>query len=597
MMAPYSRAASDIVDEFQQLASTRYEWERYWRDIAKFVLPHTSSFDTALSLSGPRDAMSAVIDTPAAARRSKDLYDMTSLWGIERLTAGMLTLKTPESNIWHDIGVDDDYGYEPTHEEKVALEKLRDYLFKVRANPKSGFWSAHKAAIRSMCAFGDGWMFIEEVHGGRLPYRYEYAPLADLFPANGPDGRTNRMFRCYDFSAVQVAQKWPDSLPPKIRAMADDPQRRHQRVRVLHAITPRPDGARIGKLGVAGARFGSYYCLPEERIMLGEGGYWDFPYVRYAWNNSGLSPFSEGPVAIALGEIKSLNEMSKNELISHQVLVRPPIAVAGKNMQRLNFNPGAVNPGLINGEGQPLFAPLNAGVRPDFASTIIEARRLGLREMLYLNLWQILLESPDMTATEALIRAQEKGELLGPVGISMNDGLSMMVDREIGIIGRKGAFAEGSPLAMPETMSEREVAPTFTSPLDRLRRMGELVGVQRLTEVVFQIAQFKPEVLTRLDVDEVIDTAQEILGAPTRILVDRAKSDESRKAAAQMQNAMGGLAAAEGSGNAMRAIGEGGQALAAGAEQAAQSPAIQNLLATIQRAGGSAPTRTRQPQW
>lgn len=63
---------------------------------------------------------------------------------------------------------------------------------------------------------------------------------------------------------------------------------------------------------------------------------------------------------------------------------------------------------------------MNTGIRPDFAQGVMEARRNSLREMLYLNLWQVILQDADKTATEALIRAQEKGEMLGPVGISLS---------------------------------------------------------------------------------------------------------------------------------------------------------------------------------
>src|SRR5690606_31292622 len=105
-------------------------------------------------------------------------------------------------------------------------------------------------------------------------------------------------------------------------------------------------------------------------------------------------------------------------------------------------------------EGRPLITPLNSGVRPDFAQAIMEARRNSVRELLYLNLWQIIIQDKDSTATEALIRAQEKGELLGPVGISLNEGLSHSTDREVGILGRKRAFDDDSPLRMPDSLKD-----------------------------------------------------------------------------------------------------------------------------------------------
>lgn len=565
----------DLIDEQQVLASLRAPWESYWRDVVRFTLPQVEEFDRLIQ-SGTGSAMDAVVSTPVASERSKHIYDMTSLWAIDRLTAGMLSLKTPEADNWHDLNIDSDFDIEPSHEEKLALERLRNYLFKVRSNPKSGFWPAHKAAIKSMCAFGDGWLFTEEVTGQRVPIRYQYCPLPEMYAAVGPHGQPQIVHRVFTWTAFQIASKWGEAAGSKIIDMANDSKRAQQRVRVLHAVRPR-DGGHRNRLGTRGAEFASWYCLPDDKHLIGEGGFYEFPFHRYAWENTGQRAYAEGPVAIALAEIKSLQEMSKNELLATQMALRPPIAVAGKNFQRLNFNAGAVNPGLVAPNGSQLFAPLNAGVRPDFAQAILENRRNSVREMLYLNLWQILVESNDQTATEAMLRAQEKGEMLGPVGISLNEGLSSLIDRDVSILARKGAFAPGSPLELPESMQGADVAPQFTSPLDRLRRMGELVGMQRVIELTLQLMQVKPDIVNRLDADSMIETAVEVLGAPVRMLVPVETGSEEAAQAAQLDQVMGALGIAEQGGRAAEALGRGSTALAQGAEAAAGSPALQQI--------------------
>lgn len=575
----------DLIDEWAGLADLRAPWETYWRDIARYVLPHTQTNDMLVSKS-PGAAIRSVVDAPAAARRSKDLYDMTSLWAVDRLSAGMLSLKTPESQTWHDLSKGDVFGAEPTHEEKVALQRTRDYLFSVRANPKTGFWAAHRSAIRSMCAFGDGWLFVEEVpgNGARVPFRYRYLPLPELFPGVDAAGQPDRMFRVFRWSAVQCAQTFGvDKLPANVARMLDDDKQKHHTVRVMHAVKPRDDIGRADRLGMRGAAFASFYCFPDDKHLVGEGGFNEFPFTRYAWTNSGTSPYSEGPVAVALGEIKSLQEMAKNELIAIQTAVRPAYGTFGKNYVKLNLNPSAVNPGLVSGDGRPLFAPLNTGVRPDFAQAVMESRRNSIREMLYLNLWQIIIQDRSETATEALIRAQEKGELLGPVGISLNEGLSTMVDREVAILGRKRAFDDDSPLAMPDSMAGSDVAPIFTSPLDRLRRMSEVIGMQRLVEFALMLAGGDPQqgakIMARFDVDEMLDKAQEILGAPASVLVARETADESRGQQDQMGQMMTMLQALKGGGDAAQSMGAGAAAMAEGSAVAANTP---ELAATMQ---------------
>jgi len=574
----------DLIDEWSGLADMRSPWESYWRDIARYVLPSTQTNEFLLARH-PSAAIRSVVDAPVASMRSKDLYDLTSLWAVERLSAGMLSLKTPESQTWHDLSKGDIFGGEETHEEKVALERLRDYLFAVRANPKTGFWASHRSAIRSMCAFGDGWQFIEEIPGpgARVPFRYSYLPLPELFPGVDPAGQPDRMFRVFRYSALQCATKFGyDDLPAAVKRMLDDDKQKHNTVRVLHAVKPRDEQERGGRIGMRGSAFASYYAFPDDKHLVGEGGFNEFPFVRYAWTNTGSTPYSEGPVAIALGEIKSLQEMAKNELIAVQTAVRPAYGTAGKNYVKLNLNPAAVNPNMVSADGRPLFAPLNTGVRPDFAQAVMEARRNSVREMLYLNLWQIIIQDRTETATEALIRAQEKGELLGPVGISLNEGLSHMTDREVAILGRKRAFDDDSPLAMPDSLADADVAPKFTSPLDRLRRMGEMVGMSRLVEFAMLLAGGDPnqgaKIMARFDVDEMLEKAQSILGAPASSLVSREAAGESRGQQDQTSQMMMALQALQSGGDAAQSMGAGAAQLAQGAEAAAGAPALAGAL-------------------
>lgn len=575
-----SGIVQDILDEFDGLASGRTRWERYWRQISAWVLPQTDQFDSMVQRADTSSIM-AVTGTPVAAERSKQIYDMTSLWAIDRLTSGLVSLKTPESDNWHDLDRDDDFNFEPaSHDERLALERLRDYLFKMRANPNSGFWPSHKAAIKSMCAFGDGWQFIKEENGNRTPFSYQFIQLPEVFPGVGSNGRPDRMFRPFLWTAHQIATEFREKAGTKVLDMANDPKRRHERLRVMHAVRPRTDEQR-NQIGVRGAKFASWYILPEDKHLIGEGGFWEFPFTRYAWSNQGQRPYSEGPVAYAIAEIQSLNALARDELIAAGQALRPPLGVIGKNFGRINFNPGAVNPGLVNGDGRPLFSPLNTGARPDFAAVVMEPRRNAVREALYLNLWQILISDTHAgpeTATEAMLRAQEKGEMLGPVGISLNEGLSANVDREVGILNRKGAFRQGSPLAMPESMGGAEIAPQFTSPLDRLRKVSQIVGAQRTLELAIALEQIKPGTIARIDADAILELAQDVYGAPAKMLLSREVGQQAVAAAAQQQNTMTALGGAQMAGDAARSAGEGAVAAAQGTEALRSSPALANAL-------------------
>jgi len=567
-----------LIDELQTLTTQRIAqgWDKYWRDCMKFALPQDVSYDQLLT--GSISTVTATISQPTASKNSKHLYDQTSLWAIERLTAGLISLKTPESSHWHGLDLDDPFGSETTLDEEAFYDKVTRYLFKVRSNPVTGFWQTHKAAVRSTAAMGDGFFFIEEQFGNiRVPWTYEFVPLGECYRTVDMKGQTLRFFRYRKLTAEQIVRRWPKTASAKVKAAADDPKKRHTTYPVAHAVVPRDDALRGQNIGVMGAQWMGVFMEVDTSTALQETGYYEMPYIGHAWNQMSSRAYSEGPLALALAEIKSLNEMAKNELISSQQAVRPPLASYGDNMTRINLNAGAVNAGLINGDGKLLVQPIMTHGRPDFAQQVLETRRNNVREMLYLNLWQVLIESPNMTATEAMLRAQEKGDLLGPVGISFNASLSQMVDRELSILGRKGAFEPESPLAAPETLVDKDIAPYFTAPLDRMRNMDEVVGAQRTVAGMMEVAAFDPSIMKRLDVDAYAELMRKGNGAPASLFRD---DDDMKKEAAsqeQMQQLQQVLELAKQGGDAAQSLGGGMQSAQAaglvpgGAPQAAPS--------------------------
>jgi hypothetical protein len=309
-------------------------------------------------------------------------------------------------------------------------------------------------------------------------------------------------------------------------------------------------------------RFVSYYVERDEKHLIGKGRYRSFPYIVFHWNRETQGPYCEGPVSLALAEIKSVNMLSKQEYIATQQWVNPPTAQRDDAVNPPNLNPGAPNPGLLSETGELLIRPIITQQRPDFARTVIEAKQNQLRESLYVNLWQILIQNPQMTATEASIRAQEKGDLLGPSGLSLQEGLARMVDREFAILEARGVFRPGRPLAVPPVLQGREIGIAFTGPLDKMRRAGEVVGMHRVLELAGTMASMgKPEILERFDLDEMLDIAQDVHGAPQSIFRSRedlASTEASRKQTEQLRALMDLVQAG---GHAAKAAGEGGRSL------------------------------------
>lgn len=563
----------DLLDRLRALQNDRMPWESFWWDIARYALPDAERFDGMFAGRDRGAAIDSVVSEPIAARRSREIYDQTSLWAIDRGVAGEMSLITPQSETWHDLAPEDPFMDEPDENGKEWLEYVRDFLFKTRANPASGFWTAHKAATRSKWAFGTGVTFSEEHEKGDVtaPILYRYVPLSECHLGCDFNGVIDTNFRLLRRSARSCMQRWGNKVSAKTMAYAESEKDKDRMVLLLHAVMPRKEkGSKASGLK-GGSDFASYYVEVDNKHLIGDSGYWEFPFHVYHWQRNNPGPYAEGPMAIALADVKSLNMLAKSELQAAQQWVKPPMAVPSDGINRLNLNPGAMNVGATDAQGNLLAKPLFTGQRPDFAQTVLETRRNQVRESLYVNLWQILIQNPQMTATEAMIRANEKGDLLGPVGNAAQVTLSHMVDREISILARMGAFDRGSALQPPEEMEGRSIGVRFTSPLDRLRRGNEAVAIERLWASAGQIAQAQaaggqpPEILDLLDADDSIRQLRDIFGAPASVIKTAAEVQALRKQRAQAAQAMQLAQGAQMGGEAAKSVGDGMQALTAAA--------------------------------
>ncbi|MEX3008352.1 portal protein [Hoeflea sp. TYP-13] len=539
-----------VLDRLAQLQAIRRPWEAHWRDIARYVAPDMAYQELLSSIE--------IQNQPTSTAAVASIYDHTSLMAIDRLAAGEISLVMPSSSTWHTLKSNDPFAEDPEDAEKYWFDEVNRYFFRMRYNPKSGFTLASKAAVKGRAAFGTAVMYLEQALSPNIanPVAYRYVPLMENHLATNFEGVVDTNYRLFSRTARQCVERWGDRCSGKVKKAAEDAKKKETPVQILHAVEPRLEGER------GNMPFASRYIEVDEKHQIGEGGYNGFPFIVFHWNREHQGPYAEGPVSLALSEIKSVNMLSKQEYIATQQWVNPPTAQRDDSANTPNLNPGAPNPGMLSEQGELLIKPIITQQRPDFARAVIEAKQNQLRESLYVNLWQILIQNPQMTATEAAIRAQEKGDLLGPSGLSLQEGLAWMVDREFGIIEDLGAFRPGNRLEPPESLQGQDIGVSFTGPLDKMRRMGEVVGMQRVLELGGMMAQMgKPEVLERFDMDEMLEIAQDIHGAPAKIFRPKEEAQATNENNAQAEQMQALIEMVKGGGEAAQAAGEGGAAL------------------------------------
>lgn len=538
-----------IVDDLMQmqsgLAYERANWENAWVDCVNLAMPYAShKYDfgggsTASSLTG-------LAREPASVKRSKELFDGEAVWASERLAGGVESTVSPRSQKWQDFVLDGPFSPDPTDLEEEWLDKLRDYNFGVRYDARCNFALANQKAIRSAVTLGTGILYSEENLGRknidpvRVPFFYRFVPVIEAYLGIDAYDDVDRCVSLTEMTASGAAAYFGiDNLSQKIRDAANDIKKAQSTFTFMHAVLPR-DEAGDYKTKRAGMTFASFWAEVETRHLIKDSGFFTFPYQVMWWDQVDNSPYGQSPIMSILGDVKMLQAMSKSALQAAQQMVKPPLAtMAGMYNQRLNLNPGAVNPGYIDEGGRLKAQPIITNQNPSFAENLMELKRQGIRRSTYVDLFQTLVQNPNMTATEAIIRANEKGELLGPAGAKIEAAHSKCTERELDIIERKGAYAEGSPLAKPASSANSKVGVKSTGPLARLRRMQEMQGVESVMNLAGLFAQYSPDlaadVLDRVDHDETLELAREIRGAPRKMFRTDEEVAERRQARAQQQ--------------------------------------------------------------
>jgi len=220
------------------------------------------------------------------------------------------------------------------------------------------------------------------------------------------------------------------------------------------------------------------------------------------------------------------------------------------------LKPGALNAGGVSADGKPLVHVLPTG-NLSLAREMMDAERAIINDVFLVTLFQILVDSPQMTATEVIERAREKGALLSPtMGRQQSEALGPMIEREVDVLMAQG-LVPPMPQFLRDAMGEFDIE--YDSPLSRAQKAEAGAGTMRTIQFaaeVFKITQ-DPSVMDNFDFDIIIPDLADTNAMPVRHLASDEKKAAARAARQQAQEiqqatealpGIAGLAKAAGSG-------------------------------------------------
>lgn len=459
-------------------------------------------------------------------------YDSTGVRSLLKYVAILERIATPANQKWHTLTASDETLRKKSRV-RTYFDTLTSQLFRYRNNPTAGFRTASNEVYGSMGTYGNGPIYI----GQRKPrtrsqqpgFRYVACPARDVFVLVDDEGEVSVVIRRFWLNTRQFMKKFPGRpLPGCMRKHLSTgglpPENRY--FEFAHFVTYRdqmehdPQALDVRRHPIVGV----YLDVEGEEYVGDETGYQSMPYKVPRTATVAGNPYGYSPAIIALSALGGASTMKKTQLKQGQKAVDPVILTHDDGVLNgeVDLRPGAVNPGGVDSQGRKRIQILETG---DFrvSEVLLDNERKDVEDSFFVTLFQILTETPEMTATEVMERVAEKAALLSPtMGRLQTEFLGPTIEREIDILAELGVLPEMPP-ELIEARGEYEVVPT--SPMAKGMYAEEVSGFMRAFEFALNASQATqdPSYLDHFDLDVAIPEISDYMAVPARWMASEDK--------------------------------------------------------------------------
>lgn len=504
--------ASALLKRYKTLQNQRQHWESHWQEVADYIVPRKADITKKRT---------------AGDKRTELIFDGTAIHAAELMAASLHGMLTNAANPWFSLRYEED-DLNGDDEAKEWLEGATDVMYAHLA--RSNFQEQIHELYSDLVTFGTAVIFTESDQDNGV--RFSTRHIAECYVSEDEQGRVDTVFRKYTTTA-RAAQNQFENLTRRLEKIAsEDP---YKEIELLHVVMPRDE--RNPKLkSKMNKPFASIFIDPDEKQVLGEGGYDELPYQvpRFLKASFELG-YGRSPSMTALPDTKMLNKMSEIVIRASQLQIHPPLMVPDDGfMLPVRTTPGGLN--FYRSGTRDRIEPLNIGANNPLGEQQLETRRQAIRSAFYVD--QLILGTgPTMTATEVIQRTEEKMRLLGPVlGRLQAELLQPLINRTFNILARQKKFEPA-----PESLRNGQIDIEYVSPLAKAQRSGDVQSILQMIEFLMPLTQIDQSVIDYLDLDGLAKHIIKVTGTPATTVRGEgevAQLREQRAAQAQQQSEM-----------------------------------------------------------
>ncbi len=512
--------ALELIRNFEQLRNERGSLDSHLGEISARIWPaHKNLFQ-------------AIGNQTQGEKRNQEVLDSTGILALQRFGAILDSLLTPRNSFWQSLTTDNPI----LKKDKNTMDwfqAVTSILFQQRYSPRANFAAQNQLQYKSLGAYGTGGLFIDDL-AGEKGLRYRNSHLSEMYIEENHQGLINKVSRYFMLTARQALQMFGNALPEVIKnAAKDKPLNPYY---FLHIIVPRTDRDPDRK-DFKGMPFASYYISMEGKSIIAEGGYNAFPYAISRYEQCPGEVYGRSPAMDVLPALKTLNKQKELILKQGALAVDPVILLHDDGiMDGASIESGTHITGAVSAEGRLLAQVLPVG-RVDIGKDLMDDERQIINDSFLVTLFQILVDTPEMTATEVAERVREKGILLAPtIGRQQSEYLGPMTEREIDILSRQGMLPP-MPRMLLEAQGEYSIM--YDSPITRTQKAEWVAGAMRSVEMALNVANQMqdPSKLDHFNWDIIIPQIAEIQGTPSTWMNSSDRVAQIQAARAKQQQA------------------------------------------------------------
>lgn len=491
-----TETAVQVIREAERHKGDRGNFDDLWAQVARRVHPRGDNFQGKNASPGQR--------------RTAWQFDSKPVLGLERFAAVFGAMTMPPSNKYHSF-----QAANRTIRKRLEVvkwcEALRDDVFQLRYSQKGNFTSQLSECHMSYGAFGTALMMVDDKPG--KPINYRSLDLAFTWIAEGPDGKVNYAIREIRYTPEQaIAEFGASQLPQQIITARD--KEPNKRFTFYHRIKPREEINHSARFSHESMSWQSDYVCEVEKRHLESGGYRTFPIVAARATTTTNEVYGRSPAITVLSDIKMRNEVWRTVLRSSHRMAEPTMLLSDDAaLAPFQMQPGFRNKGYIKHDGTLLAQQLKFEGDLNPAMIVAQSASEDIDDAFLMRVFQMMLENPQMTATEVLERIRERGVLLTPsAGRWFSEFTAAIAMREYDILLARGMVDE-----MPEMLQRYggEIEASDNSPIAKAQQAEQAIGFSRTMEQFAPFAEQKPEILDQVNFDKALPAIAEIHGMPS----------------------------------------------------------------------------------